>query len=240
MPVLLMARGDEAARDLLKKAIAARYGVRPIVIDTLKLVFAGRVYTSIGPLKRWVPLDATAAFRFPDAMRWDYKAKAIPGIKTTVGTECYDGNKLYMLRASQLRDVSDDALMMESAQRRLWAMATLLLMPLSDHFVQLRQVSDYVLVATNTQLDVDAQVHFDPSCWIDGVSVNCVNPETRRVQRFSLRIERELVRLGDVLLPKVVRAYWDDTPWYELMPQQAVLNEEFSAEVFSVSEQVSR
>lgn len=48
MPVLLMARGDQSARLALGRAIEARYGMRPPVLDTLQVDFAGRAYVKVG------------------------------------------------------------------------------------------------------------------------------------------------------------------------------------------------
>ena len=37
MPVLLLAQGDPRAKDMLRKAIEARYGLRPVPLESLKL-----------------------------------------------------------------------------------------------------------------------------------------------------------------------------------------------------------
>ena len=43
MPVLLLAQGDPQAKDLLRKAIHARYGLRPPALDSLHINFKGRL-----------------------------------------------------------------------------------------------------------------------------------------------------------------------------------------------------
>ena len=55
MPVLLLAQGDAEARDLLRKAIEARYGPRPPALDSLKIDFNGRTRIKVGPVMTWVP-----------------------------------------------------------------------------------------------------------------------------------------------------------------------------------------
>lgn len=224
MPVLLMARGDQEARDLLKKAIQARYGLRPIAIDTLLLSFSGQVQMRIGPINTWVPLEANAAFDFPDAMRWDTVAKPMGGIAVQRWVECYDGQRLYMSRGRDKAQTSDSTMLVESAQRRLWAMAALMLMPLGEHFVTLKQDGERSLIATNTELGASAKICFDERYWIQSVSVDCYNGETNSVQTFTLQIDNELVSFEDVLLPKTIQAYWDDQLWYEVVTTAARVN----------------
>ena len=146
MPVLLLARGDEDARELLKKAIEARYGHRPPAFDTLRIDFTGKSITKIGPLSTWVPVDLTAQFSLPSAMRWDFVVKPV-GVALRRGTESYDGKLLRSLRGTGQPDVITDQDRVDSARRRLWAIAALLLTPLGDMFVELSRVDDLTFSA---------------------------------------------------------------------------------------------
>ncbi|MCC6805521.1 MAG: hypothetical protein IT319_21755, partial [Anaerolineae bacterium] len=72
MPVLMLARGDQDSKNLLRHAIEARYGLGPPAMDTLKVEMKGRARTKVGPVATWIPVEGAACFRFPHASRWDY------------------------------------------------------------------------------------------------------------------------------------------------------------------------
>lgn len=232
MPVLLMARGDKEARELLKRAVEARYGPRPPVIESLTIDFTGRVRTKIGPISTWVPLDVRAQFRLPDAMRWDFTAKPA-GVPMHRGVEAYDGQILRTMRSGNVISVTD-SVYVESFQKRLWAIAALLLMPLSDHFVNLTTVNELTFSAENTQMNVAVQVHLQDTDWVDAVIVDCFNADKNAVQRFSLRAEPEQVSFDDLLLPKKISAFWDDNPWFEVVPIAATNNPEILDREFTL------
>ncbi len=61
MPVLLLARGDQESKALLRRAIEARYGLGPPVLETLKLQLKGRARAKVGPVTTWVPLTEVVA-----------------------------------------------------------------------------------------------------------------------------------------------------------------------------------
>lgn len=233
MPVLLMARGDKDARDLLKKAIEARYGHRPPIIESLRVDFNGRTRAQVGPLSTWVPVEVTARFRFPDAMRWDFVAKPA-GFPVRRGVESYDGDRLRSVRGSAKPDIIEDENIVASAQKRLWAIAALLLTPLGDHFVELSQIDDLSFAAKNTQIGVTVQVKVKPDYRLDCVQVKAVNPDNQQMQTLKLTAERELVVFDDLMLPGKVSLFWDDTPWFEVTPSAATNNPDMGTEEFTL------
>lgn len=233
MPVLLLARGDSESRELLKKSIIARYGTRPPVIESLQMGFNGRIHTKVGPIKAWVPLELSASFLFPDAMRWDFVAKPI-GVAVMRGVDSYDGAVMRTLRGNGKPTVIEDSALIVSLQKRLWAVAALLLTPLGDHFVELKQLSDLSFSATNTQINASVTLNLRENHQIDEVSVLCLNPDTHQEQRFKLRISDELVTHGELLLPKQITAYWDDVAWFEVEPTAAQDNPDFAKDVFTL------
>lgn len=233
MPVLLLARGDQEARDLLKKAIEARYGHRPPLIGSLRIDFDGRTRAKVGPLTTWVPVEVTAQFRFPDAMRWDFIAKPA-GVPVRRGTESYDGSNLRSLRGNGSPQIIEEEDIMQAAQRRLWAIAALLLTPLGDHFVELSRVDDLCFEAKNTQLDAAVQVQLDDEHRIAAVKVDALNTDTQQRQTLKLTAEHELATFDDLLLPKKITAHWDDAPWFEVSPSKAANNPEMEDAVFTL------
>jgi hypothetical protein len=233
MPVLLLARGDEDARDLLRKAIEARYGMRPPAFDSLRIDFSGRVHTRIGPVKTWVPLDLTAQFALPNAMRWDFVAKPI-GIPVRRGVESYDGEHLRTMSGNDRPNIIEDTELVVSSQKRLWAIAALLLTPIGDHFVELSMAEDGSLVATNTQINTPVHLKLREDFRIEEVFVDCLNPDKQESQRFSLRPSEDLSTFDDLLLPTKIAAFWDDTPWFEMEPKSAEDDPELPAAIFSL------
>ena len=93
MPVLLLARGDQESKALLRRAIEARYGLGPPVLETLKLQMKGRVRAKVGPVTTWIPLEVTAYFKFGFSARWDYTARPV-GVAVSSGTEAFDGDNV--------------------------------------------------------------------------------------------------------------------------------------------------
>jgi hypothetical protein len=235
MPVLMLARGDKDARDLLRKAIEARYGNRPPAFDSLKVDFSGRVHTRIGPIKTWVPLDVTAQFHMPNQMRWDFTAKPA-GVPVRRGVEAYDGTNLRTLSGSKPKLITDENAV-SSLQRRLWAIAALLLTPLGDHFVDLNANGERALIARNTQTDAAVDIQLMEAAddnRLREVSVDCFNPDQNKQQRFILQPSEELASFDGLLLPTKVTAFWDDTEWFEMEPMAAESDPEIEEIVFTL------
>lgn len=235
MPVLMLARGDDAARDLLRKAIEARYGTRPPAFDSLKIDFSGRVNTRIGPIKTWVPLDVTAQFILPNRMRWDFTAKPA-GVPVRRGVEAYDGTNLRTLSGNKPTLINDENAV-SALQRRLWAIAALLLTPLGDHFVELSANGERALVARNTQIDAAVDVRLmstEDDNRLREVAVDCFNPDQNEQQRFILRPSPDLASFDGLLLPTKISAFWGETPWFEMEPTAAESDPEIEDSVFTL------
>ncbi len=234
MPVLLLAQGDQAARAILRQAIEARYGTRPPALDHLKIDFEGRAHVRVGPVKTWVPVDVNAYFSFPTAMRWDFAVKPM-GLPVQRGVEAFDGSTFRSTRGSKAPAEVTDPALVQSMQRRLWAVAAILLTPLSDMFVKLTTTSNYSFSAINTQLNDSAEVflRFDQS--IDYVKVHCLNPDNNHQQDYTLYPSEELTNIDDLLLPSKIKFFWDETPYFEATPVTVDTNPDFTDEVFTIS-----
>ncbi|MDX1993135.1 MAG: hypothetical protein SF029_12140 [bacterium] len=232
MPVLLLAHGDPQAKDLLKKAIEARYGVRPPALDSLKLDFKGRARAKVGPVMTWVPVDATAYFRFPSAMRWDFNVKPL-GLSVQRGVEAYDGTSYRTVRGDKQPNVVHDDEQIASMRRRLWATAAILLTPLGDHFVKLSCETEKSFSATNTQLHDAALIALRPNRLLDSVQVDCHDPDGKPAT-FSLRLADDQIEINDFMLPSKISAYWDDQPTFELEPVMVSPNPDIPDAVFTL------
>lgn len=227
MPVLLLAQGDPQSKNMLRKAIEGRYGLRPPAIESLRLEFKGRVRAKLGPLSTWVPVEVTARFHFPRSLRWDFSVKAV-GVQIGSGAESFDGVNYHNSRGG----VSEDADTVSSMQRRLWAIAAVLLTPLGEQFVKLQALGENLLQAVNTQFNVAVDLHLRDDQSLEYVKTTCLNPDTEREQAFVLRLSEELISINDMILPCKISAFWDADPYFEVEPVLIEANPAISPAVF--------
>lgn len=235
LPVLLMAQGEPGAKDLLRKAIQARYGLRPPVLESLDIQFKGRARTKIGPISTWVPVEARGRFAFPDAMRWDFTVTAV-GMQIGSGVEAFDGQTYRMSRGQKDNWGMTDEHAVRSIQLRLWAIAAVLLTPLGEHFIRLESNDDYTLYAHNTRFNGTVSLAMRPDQSLSQVDVTCLNPDTRHDQVFTLQLSEELQAFDDLILPARISAFWDSEPYFEIEPIQAEANPSISPDVFIMNE----
>lgn len=218
MPVLLLAYGDPQAKDLLRKAIEARYGLLPPAIAALHLTFTGRARARLGPVTAWVPVEAAAYFQFPQAMRWDFTVKPL-GLPVQRGVEAFDGEHYRILRGGRPAIAANART--DHLRSRLWAVAALLLTPLSESYVKLSVVSEQCFSATHTQMGELARVLLRDDRSIAQVEVDSLNPDTSRQQRFRLLPGVEYHEVNGLRLPRQISAFWDDEPYFEVQPTSA-------------------
>lgn len=233
MPVLLLAQGDPTAKDMLRKAIQARYGLRPPALESLQIQFKGRVRAKLGPIATWVPVEATARFSFPRSMRWDFIVRAV-GVQIGSGVEAFDGVTYRRARGSKTPAAVENAALVSSLQRRLWAVAAVLLTPLGDHFVKLSVTGDNQLEACNTQIDGAVNLHLREDSTLDYVEVTCLNPDAEHEQIFMLRLSEEQAPINDLMLPSKISTFWDGEPYFEVEPVLAEANPAIAETVFTL------
>jgi hypothetical protein len=234
VPVLLLAQGDATSKDMLRRAIEARYGLRPPALENLRIDFKGRLRAKLGPIVTWVPVDATACFNFPTSMRWDFAVKAA-GVQLGSGVEAFDGSSYRSARGRKETGMITDPNLISSMQRRLWAIAALMLTPLGEHFVKLQTVGDHVLEVTNTQINASILLHLRPDNTLDYVEVDCLNPDADKQQKFTLRLSEEQALVDELMLPSKISAFWDGDSYFEVEPQKADTNPQFSESMFALT-----
>lgn len=235
MPVLLLAQGDPQAKDLLRRAIEARYGASPPVIESLELAMRGRVPMQIGPIKAWIPLEIQARFRFPSAMRWDFIARPA-GVPVQRGVDTFDGTVYRRLRGGDAPAIVEDQNLVRSTQSRLWALAALFLTPLGEHFVRLAHAGDYCFEATNTLINDAVRLQLRLDYGLERVDVTCFNPDANLTQLFSLRPSADQQPVDGVMLPCRISAFWDDEPYYEVQPVRVASNPFIADGVFTLAD----
>lgn len=233
MPILLLAYGDPVAKNLLKKALEARYGLHPIALEALQIHFKGRARVKLGPMVTSVPVDSTAYFQFPNAMRWDFTVKPL-GLPIQRGIEALCDGEYRQGRGNKTPSIVTDEASINYLRRRLWAIAAILLTPLGEGFVKLSQNGPDSFNATNTQINDQVSVYLRPNGTIEGVQVECVNPDTQRLQKFVMQLSEALIEIDGILLPAKVEAFWDQELAFEIEPISLIANPVFERAVFTL------
>ncbi len=235
MPVLLLAYGDPAAKDMLRHAIEARYATRPPVLDSLRIDFKGRAPFKVGPINSWVPLELTAYFRFPDAMRWDFTVRPLK-LPVQRGIEAFDGEICRSVRGGKPPTEITDPHQISAMRQRLWATASTLLTPLSNTFVKVEPGGENSFIATNTRINDAATLFIGGNGTLDYVQVDCVNAQGKD-SRYIMRLSEEQTQANDdLILPKKISTYWDNTPDFEFEPVSAVSNPTISDKIFRIED----
>ncbi len=207
---------------LLRNAIEARYGLGPPALETLTLRIKGRQRAHLGPLALWAAVDGAAYFRFPLTARWDYAAR-IAGLTFRKDSISFDDPVMRRRQRNQV--VTDDSALLESVRARLWAGCALLLIPLSEAFVELRVTDDFCLDAINADAGVTAHLQLNQDYSLAAVSTDCINPANGKLETFTIRLAGGLALLDDLILPRELTLWWNDQLESELAPVSAASNE---------------
>ena len=237
MGVLLLAQGDPEAKEMLKRAIAGRYGTTPPVIETMHAEFKGRARVKVGPIMTWIPMDMTTLFHFPAAMRFDFKVRPLK-LPVQHGIESFDGETYRSVRrGSDMVAIAEEEASY-SIRRRLWAFAALLLTPIGEIYVKLSQTGDSCFTALHTKLNDEVTLCLREDGKLDYVQVSCLNPDTEREQVFKLVTSGEQAPVDGLMLPKKIKAFWDDDPFFEAEPKSAETNLEIPRSIFRLEEEL--
>lgn len=222
MPVLLLAQGDQASRTLLRSAIEARYGLGPPALETLTLRFKGRQRAHLGPLTLWAGLDGSVSFRFPLTVRWASTARRA-GLTLERSSGSFDDQAVRRQQRDQV--VVDATAPVATARAVLWAACAVLLIPLSEAFVELKQIDDLSFDAINTEAGVTARLRLNQDSSLASVSTDCINPADGQTETFTIELADGLALLDDLILPRELKLLWNGAPAYELTPISAASNE---------------
>lgn len=230
MPVLLLASGDIDAKNKLRKAIEARYGHRPVMIDTLTINYRGKMRTRIGPVTTAAPFEACSYYRFPDAVRSDFHIKPL-GVKIQEQIDCYDGEIYRQKRAGKLAQSSNQT-QIHTLRARMWAVAVSLLTPLGENYVHLENIDQRSFRAINTQNNITAVVSLRGDYSIEQVSVDCVNMDSGKLQTLRIRFSEECIVSDEYAFPARFQTFWDAEPFYEAEMLQLQINSEIPTAIF--------
>src|SRR5215467_8687492 len=127
MSFLTLARGDADALSLLKRAVAARYGLRPTVIDSARLSTIGKAK---GPLGLPVQVLTTASYVGASHWRWQQTRKLF-GLMLGSSLASFDGGAYYERIDNAIHQNNEPAAV-QSARSRLWAELAIFLAPMNQ------------------------------------------------------------------------------------------------------------
>jgi hypothetical protein len=235
MPVLLLARGDKEGKELLRRALEARYGVGAPAIDTLRIEFKGRKRARIGPVATWVPVEGTLSYNAPLCGRIDYTARPV-GLPLITQTDAFDGTIYRKRRGRDEVEVVTQSEQAQSIQRRLWVAAAVLLTPLVEQFVELHATGERSFTATNIDTDDSAHVYLNDDFTIAYATTQCYNAAEDAVQEFTYRLFDGQSQVNDLMLPRRIAAHWEEAPEFEMTPASVEINPTFEPELFRLED----
>lgn len=229
MSILLLCKGDENAKDLLRNSITTHYGDRPLAFDAVHIHTSGRILHRIGPLTLWLSLELDTYFQFPFRFRQDYQLSLlkIPVLKQS---ESFDSNTYYLKNRNSPATSSIDNDYLKSVKQRLWAYSAMMLMPLSETFVELNYVDDSCIIAHNTQTEMSAKVCFYPNHQLKEIVVS----SRGRTDLFRIALSEETDLIDGKKVYKHLVVGWNDQTQYTLHTKQVDFIEKFEDSRFTL------
>jgi len=237
MPILLLCYGEPEAKDMLRRAIIARYGMSPPALDSLEIDFEGRFRTKVGPVKAWVPLEVKTRFDFPSYMRLDFVAKPM-GMAVRRGIEAFDSDLYRTTRNNGDVVEITNYEQIESVRRRMWTMAAIMLTPLSETFIKLSVIDENTIRVENTVMDDQLEMHFAPDGAVESVQVMCLNVDTNKQQCYRLTLSEESETVNELIIPSQIQAYWDDKISFEMHAKKIDVNPALAQDIFTLEEDI--
>ncbi len=223
MPVLLLARGDPPSRTLLRRAIEARYGLGAPALETFKLEVKGRARTRIGPVATWVALEGTSYVKFPFLIRWNFSMRPA-GVAITNGALAFDGEIARRRDSKDRVTVVDGAEQTDSMRARLWAVCAALLTPLTEHYVELKTVTERSFEARHVEANIVTWLHLHDDDTLDFTATDCLNPTSGNQEMFTLQLSEGQNMVGDLMMPGKIAVLWGDQTEIEVTPIKAECN----------------
>jgi len=205
---LSLARGDQSARALLQRAIKARYGPRPVVLNSLRVTMTAQSKGLFG-----IPMRETVQMAFVDVTHWQRKAtRKWLFLNRGSEVESYDGGAVYFGEGSNIQTTTEP-LVVESVRRRLLATRAMLLTPLTQEGNTLKSLDNHTFQAYPDDAPGDAiTIRLNPDDTVAAVECNRYNRLTQQRQLFVLRPAVELQTINDTVIPKTLTYLWGDNP----------------------------
>ncbi len=220
MSFLSLAKGDPAARDLLQRAVRARYGLRPLPLESVELEMVGQRRGWLG-----LPVRVHVVSRIvtDSHWRWDETWKLF-GLPLHYFSTSFDSGAVYYRVGNQVEQASDPVAI-QGARRRLWGEACALLTPLTMPGVVLKSLGEKSLQASpENQPDDVAEIRFNADDTVDSVRTEAYYAELRQVLPLTIRPAGGLQTLDGFTLPRQVIYEWGNQRFRILTIVRAVAN----------------
>lgn len=212
MTVLMLSQGKPDARRLLHGAIEARYGKTPPKLANARLDLRGRVLTRYDFTETWLPLNAAALFRFPDAMRWDFTGRP-PRRAAERNIESINGDSYYCAYANKSAQRVTQSYHAHAIASRMWALASVLLLPLIEMPIQIKTVGAHQFIATHTKLDVTSFIRLRDDKTVAYARTECCN--NGEMQSYVVHVSPRIVNVDGFNVPQKISVTWDERPYFE-------------------------
>ncbi|MCC7208292.1 MAG: hypothetical protein IT323_13375 [Anaerolineae bacterium] len=220
MSFLMLARAEPEARALLQRALRARYGIRPVPVESVRLFMLG---VGRGPLGLPLRVEMTLSFVGITHWRLDRQEKLL-GVTIRRVVESFDSGSVFLTSGKRITGQTDP-LVLASYRRRLWASNALFLTPLTGEHVTLKMAGERAIQAIpESNPDDVATLTFHPDDTLAQVDVQRYRPQDQRTVTFSLCPENGLQTVNDVVLPARVAYRWADGPGETYYVKGADLN----------------
>jgi hypothetical protein len=228
MSILLLTQGDQRAKDLLKRAIMARYHTSPLALEALRIDYRGRGNIKIGPVQSWIPLEARLYFRFPDAMRWDYSVRPL-GLPLQRGTGSYFNEHFYSQHHP--KPITSNTIL-EHLRLCIWAMGAVMLTPLSDMSIRVETLSSLSFTVINSVTRDRFEVMLDRDYMVQAIRFSSFNVEEERRQVITVRPSVEMLLLDGLPIPSHVEVFRNDNLLYKADVVNVVSNPQLDTNDF--------
>jgi len=228
--ILLLSKGDEKAKYLLRNAIAAHYGNHPTAFESIHMKLDGRVAQHTRFMKLWLDLNLDIHFQFPSQFRQDYRANFLKLPVMNI-SEAFDNQVYYQKNRNQPVMQTTDTAYLATVQERLWSYATMLLIPLSEVFVQLSYQGMLCFTAYNLKTCISSTIQLYDNYQLKQITVT--SHETQST--FQLELSQETNNINDVKIFKHIQVLLDGVFVYDLYPAEVNLESEFDEGIFQIT-----
>jgi hypothetical protein len=230
MSFLSLSKGDPAARDLLQRAISARYGLRPLPLESVRLGLIGH---GRGPLG--LPVNVIITYSFITGSQWrsDHIRKLFGLVIGRCGAS-FDGDAYYE-RNGKATTRSDDPRVVDGMRKRLWTEAASLLTPLTAPGVTIKALDDctFQAILDSNPASV-ATIRLNPDHTVAAVEARCYHPNHRQELRLCIKPEGGLQTINGFIVPRQITYGWEDQPADTFAVSSAEANPQIPLSEFSM------
>jgi hypothetical protein len=231
MSFLSLSRGDPAARDLLQRAMRARYGIRPLPVESMRLEMVRQDKGALG-----LPVRIVVTNGFITASHWRRdQVRKLFGLTIGKSSASFDGTTYYRRRGRAVTQ-SREPRVVQGMVCRLWLEAAFLLTPLTAPQVTVKSIDACTFEAKpESAADNGVTIRLNPDDTVAAVETRCFHPDFEREMNFTVRPSGGLQTLNGFTVPRQITEQWDDEPAETFDVTKAEVNPSLPLAEFSMS-----